>query len=668
MERRVLLASISWISDAGGFWDDPANWSGGVVPGPGDDVVISRAANPAVTIRTGVSVDSLDSENGLSLTAGALTVATDSVIAGIFTFSGGTLNASGPLTISGTATWTGGDIGNGTITNTGTVTLSGGGDKVIDNGATLSNTGAIVQQGGRLVLSNGTVQNQTTGVYDFQTDNTIVSNGGTNSFNTVGLLRKSVGGGDSSIQVPFNNSGPGAIEVDTGSITLAGGGTLSGGTFTVANGATLDLTGGNTTHINGTFTGNGVGTSQLAGGALRLDGGSATFNFPAGFFNWFGGSIMAGTLTNAGTMTLTGLLDKGLSDTATISNTGTVIQAGGRLVLSNGTVQNAANAIYDFQSDGAVITNGGANAFTNVGTLQKSAGTGTTALGAPFYNDATGIINVQTGAITLNAGGSSAGGTFNVATGAVLYLTGGSTQNFTGTYMGSGGGIVQLASGRLDISGGVTFDFPTGYFNWSGGFFGSGTLNNTGFITLAGGNDRTLDDGAVLNNTGTVIEAGGRLVLSNGTVRNAASAIYDFQSDGAVITNGGTNAFTNVGTLQKSAGTGTTALSAPFYNDAAGIINVQTGAITLDAGGSSAGGTFNVATGAVLDLTGGSTQNFTGTYTGSGGGTVQLASGRLNISGGATFNFATGYFNWSGGFFGSGTLNNTGFITLAGDG
>ena len=44
----------TWISDASGFWEDSANWSDGIVPRDGDDVVIDRpGANPVVTVRAG---------------------------------------------------------------------------------------------------------------------------------------------------------------------------------------------------------------------------------------------------------------------------------------------------------------------------------------------------------------------------------------------------------------------------------------------------------------------------------------------------------------------------------------------------------------------------------------------------------------------------------------
>ena len=83
------------------------------------------------------------------------------------------------------------------------------------------------------------------------------------------------------------------------------------------------------------------------------------------------------------------------------------------------------------------------------------------------------------------------------------------------------------------------------------------------------------------------------------------------------------------------------------------------------AGGTSTGGTYDAASGAVIDLTGGSGNTvFTGTYTGSGAGTVQFIVGEISIgNGGATFNFPGNLFQWdwnesNGGAFISGALGD----------
>jgi hypothetical protein len=63
LEDRVLLATVSWINAAGGSWNTPANWSGGALPGPNDDVVIDLAGAIVITHATGTdTIHSLTSQ------------------------------------------------------------------------------------------------------------------------------------------------------------------------------------------------------------------------------------------------------------------------------------------------------------------------------------------------------------------------------------------------------------------------------------------------------------------------------------------------------------------------------------------------------------------------------------------------------------------------------
>jgi hypothetical protein len=73
---------VRWIAQGDGFWDVTANWSGGVVPGAADDVIIDVPRNPRVARRTGDDrVHSLVSRNLLVLEGGTLSLGTSSSIA-----------------------------------------------------------------------------------------------------------------------------------------------------------------------------------------------------------------------------------------------------------------------------------------------------------------------------------------------------------------------------------------------------------------------------------------------------------------------------------------------------------------------------------------------------------------------------------------------------------
>jgi hypothetical protein len=631
--------------------------------------------------------------------------------AGTVSLAGGTLfSGSGGATINfptGMLQWTGGNIDAtaGALTNaatTGFITLNGANDLGLLR--TLNNAGTITQTTpgasfNRLNFLNGAILNNT-GLYDIQENGqTMRINGGSGqAFNNTGILRKSgpATAGTSDLgNVPFNNGAAATVAVTVaGTLSLSGGGTDTGGSFTVTqSNSTLDLTGGSSPTLTGTYTGTGADTVSLAGGTLNIGSAGATFNFPSGLFQWTGGNIIinvSGSLTNqanTGFLTLNGAADQGLG--GTLNNAGTITQTGSRLNFFDSAVLNNTG-LYDIQEDGQVmrINGGSGQAFNNTttGTLRKSTGGGTSTLGnMPFNNATTGTVDVRLGTLALSGGGTDAGGIFTFQNGGVLDLTGGSSGPvLAGSYTGSGTGTVSLASGTLFVgSGGATFNFPSGLFQWTGGNINTGnnTLTNaaTFFLTLNGASDLGLV--GTLNNAGTLTQTTpgasfNRLNFFDGAVLNN-TGLYDIQENGQTMRlfGGSGQAFNNSGTFQKSgpATAGTSDLgNVPFNNAAAGMVAVTVaGTLSLSGGGTDAGGNFTVAQDAILDLTGGSNPTLSGTYTGSGAGTVSLPSGTLNVgSGGATFNFPSSMFQWTGGTIstGSDTLTNadTGFLTLNG--
>jgi len=112
------------------------------------------------------------------------------------------------------------------------------------------NEGLVQQAGSGSFLigifdGNAYFDNEPGSIYQFVTDNVIGNSAPGNSgplFSNQGLVWKSGGTNYSDIEIPFDNQG-GGLQVDTGTLYLAGGGTSSNGVFSVASGATLDLTG-----------------------------------------------------------------------------------------------------------------------------------------------------------------------------------------------------------------------------------------------------------------------------------------------------------------------------------------------------------------------------------------------------------------------------------------
>ena len=318
---------------------------------------------------------------------------------------------------------------------------------------------------------------------------------------------------------------------------------------------------------------------------------------------------------------------------------------------------------------------------TNAGNFTYS-GPDTLTISSAFNNQA-GTLAIESGSVVLKGGGTSTGATFNIAAGATLDVTGsasGRTPSWTGTYTGSGAGQIQLSGGAITIgSGGATFNFPSGLFQWTAGdidYSGGGVLTNIGVITAAPSSGATVRIvSGILDNKGTINQSGaGTFVLfgaGGGEVENEAGAVYDFQSDGTPFVEGpGGGTIVNAGTIEKTGGTGTTTVSNVALNNS-GTLDVESGTLALLSPETSTGGTFSVATGAVLQLApaGGFTTFWTGTYSGSGGGQVELSGGEIAVgSGGATFNFPAGLFQWSSGSIrnlGGGPLTNTGTITVA---
>lgn len=97
----VQAATVSWTGAAGdNFWNTPGNWTGGNVPGPGDDVILNVAGNPLIIVDTvGASVRSIQCSESLRLDD-----ATVSLTGGTSTFSGPVEITRGWLSVDGADT------------------------------------------------------------------------------------------------------------------------------------------------------------------------------------------------------------------------------------------------------------------------------------------------------------------------------------------------------------------------------------------------------------------------------------------------------------------------------------------------------------------------------------------------------------------------------------
>ena len=348
---------------------------------------------------------------------GATAVGADALTALNLQLAGATLGGAGDLTIDagGVFTWSGGTMDGGgkvTIPETGQLNISGASNKSLRD-RTINNSGTTTWSGtGNINSGLGAVFNNLAGgIFDVKNDR---------SFSNTGTVQKTAGAATTTMNVSLQNDG--TVDVDTGTLSITRGG-ASTGTFEVASAATLkfaanytanqgtDIIGAGSTQLTaGTFSigARAIGTDaltalnlQLAGGTL---GGAGDLTIDAGgVFTWSGGTIDGGgkvTIPETGQLNISGASNKSLRD-RTINNSGTTTWSGtGNINSGLGAVfNNLAGGIFDVKNDRSFSDNlgGAAPVFNNTGTVRKTAGAGTTTISVTFNN--TGIIDIQTGIV-----------------------------------------------------------------------------------------------------------------------------------------------------------------------------------------------------------------------------------------------------------------------------
>ena len=663
------------------------------------------------------------SGNVVLASGGTLTVIAASNFASGFKQTGGLLNGSAQLNVTGVTTLSGGsETGSGTTNAQGGASITGGfaldGGRVLQLGGSSTATGTNItinlngtssdspdpNAGTLTVVSGASFNDQVTGGTGLTIQSLNVASGDTGAaaaVNNQGTWTKSGTATTSTISTAFNNSG--TVNVQSGTLSLTGGGTESG-TVNVSSGATLGFDGG-------TFSLNSIAAAGSAG-HIRVSGLSTVVN-------------ESGTLTNGGDLQITGgtLNDGGAINTATLTQSGGVLSGAGTVTVSglttlsggsetgSGTTnaQGGASITGGFALDGGrVLQLGGSSTATGTnitinlnGTSSDSpdpnAGTLTVVSGASFNDQVTGgtgltiqSLNVASGdtgaaAAVNNQGTWTKSGTATTSTISTAFNNSGTVNVQSGTLSLTGGGT---ESGTVNVSSGATLGFDGGTFSLNSiaaaGSAGhirvsglstvvneSGTLTNGGDLQITGG---TLNDGGAIN-TATLTQSGGVLsgagtvtvsgltTLSGGSetgsgttnAQGGASITGGFALDGGrVLQLGGSSTATGTNITINLNGTSS---DSPDPN--AGTLTVVSGASFNDQVTGGTGLTIqslNVASG---DTGAAAAVNNQGTWTKSGtattstistafnnSGTVNVQSGTLNLSGSGT---ETGAFNVSAG-------------------
>jgi hypothetical protein len=314
MEPKTLLSAVTWTGDGGdNNWDTAANWSTDSVPGSGDDVTIDVGANIVHSDNVNDSINSLTSNEPLTISGGTLSIAAASTIDNTLSLTGGTLTGTGNLSVSGLVTLT-------------TGTLSGGSQLNANGGILINAPNQGLSLAGR-TINNPVGQTATwTGGNVLVTDDAVFNNLGTFTASGVGSYNENAAGDDSSFNnmgtfttsgssgftVPFNMVG-GSFDLTGDATASLESGTSTGGAFSIASEASLGL--------GSTFTAYTVDpTTTISGTGSLSIGADPSMVLPANYA--FAGStdFFSGVLQVDGSLIGTGITVQG----GTLSGTGTV--------------------------------------------------------------------------------------------------------------------------------------------------------------------------------------------------------------------------------------------------------------------------------------------------------------------------------------------------------
>jgi hypothetical protein len=516
--------------------------------------------------------------------------------------------------------------------NLNTLTLEGSGA----NTSTFNETGSTFGVTTFNINAGGIFTHSTGGNFTATTINLYTNGSFANAWNLDTTNFNILGGAASNTKA----LSAGTIDLQSGSFTQSGSGTLtlgtafkqSGGTSNfnsfpaVGNGKTVTLSGGTLTAPSIALS--GTGNFNQTGGTLNAtafnqSGGTVQGtlqNFSGGTFTYTGGTF-SGRLLNEGTVDLSAAnftADNGMDNRSTISlsKTGTA-----RTVTLNGLgLSNSGSlTIGDNYTLNATTIN-------NTGTFSRTGTTGT--LGFTTINQNNGTFNTGTGTLS----------TLTVGTGKTINLAGGT-----------------LTAPQIDLSG-------TGIFTKSGG-----TLKATTAFTQSGGTSSfdalTLDSSNVLaysltggsmSATAVNLNLGGTYSQTSGT----ATSITDFNYNGGAITQTSGTGISNITNFNYYTGTLPTfssRLALTNFNQMAGSLNF--GTLTLPAaaanggyskyslqGGTLGSTTVNLNTGGTYNQGSAGTANITD-FNFSGGSITQAVgtpSGDVGKSKITNFNYSTG--------------------------
>ncbi|MGD1017975.1 MAG: autotransporter-associated beta strand repeat-containing protein [Verrucomicrobiia bacterium] len=590
-----------------------------------------------------------------SITAGSFDLNGKSLASSqmIVTSAGVLTNSTAGASMSGVVTLQNSTLSGQLVTNAAALSGSGTISAPLVNAA----AGVLTANSGLLTVTGALTQNGTVNVAAASTLNVQQAFGNSGSLNMQGGF---LTGGNINNTAGNNISGFGTISnsvANAGLITATGGTlTMAGGALTTQTGSGINVTGSGALSVTHDWADSGTlaiaaggvvsgGTLTNAGPQLSGSGLITSFVVNQDYMNW-GGTISNNLLQTAGSFTLSG--------NATITGTTTI--NGGTLDLEGNVMTNGQLVI----GNGAVLQNGGGSAAILNGNITNS---GTVDFFVSAEADINGLVVnngtwFQTGIISNNL----------VNNGTMEWLTwegGGNTPLITGSISNSGS-LALISVDAAQVNGSVTntgtfalHGTIGGSFVQSAGYFVSSNATIDGTATVTGGSF----DLAGNTYTGSRMIVSGTGVLTNGVA-------------GATFNSGLSNAAT-VFVSQNTFFTGPVTNTGTFaFLGAVSNTLVNSGDVILNGSGTISGllansGSVNVNNG-TLSLVVAPTQ--TGTITVNNGATVNAAkawvnNGTITMLGGVVTNAAITNANFVSGYGtidGGGVVNNGKILANAG--